>query len=464
AADAPPNIVILLADDLGYGELGCQQPKGSAYDIPTPNIDSIAGEGVRMLQGYVTAPNCSPSRAGLLSGRMGTRFGYEFNPIGARNELPAIGLPAGEKTLARRLHDRGYATGLVGKWHLGGTAAYHPNRRGFDYFFGFTHEGHYFLPPPYDGALTMLRRRALPPVTDINGNDHSHRVRLGNVIYTDHMGHDEPAYDANNPIVSGSQPIMTTEYLTDVFTDQAIQFIDSHHQQPFFLMLAYNAVHSPLQAKLEDLERFESSISDPHRRIFAGMLHSLDKSVGRVLKSLRDHDLERRTLVIFLSDNGGPTRELTSRNTPLRGEKSDMYEGGIRVPWLMRLPGVVPVGIEYPQAVSTLDILPTVMTLAGGEIPANADGVDLIPYLNGERSDRPHRKMFWRQGKRAALRLDDWKLVRGGNRRQPGTWELYNLASDPGETDNLAGQQEQQLLRMQTAFDEMNREMVPAAF
>ena len=209
-----PNLIILLADDLGYGELGCQGNK----EIPTPYIDSIAKNGVRFTQGYVTAPNCSPSRAGLITGKLGTRFGHEFNPTGAKNEKPDFGLPLSQKTLADFLQNAGYINGLIGKWHLGGTAPYHPFRRGFDEFFGFTHEGHYFVPEPWEGTTTWLRRSVLPG--GVKG-----RRTFGKVIYSTHMGYNEPDYDANNPIVRGSQPVQEKEYLTDAITRESTDFI-----------------------------------------------------------------------------------------------------------------------------------------------------------------------------------------------------------------------------------------------
>ncbi len=191
-----PNIVLLVADDLGYGELGCQ----GNPQIPTPHIDSIAQSGVRFTSGYVTASYCSASRAGLMTGRYQTRFGYEFNPIGAQNDDPHVGLPSSEVTLAEHLHRAGYATALIGKWHLGGTATYHPLRNGFDEFFGFLHEGHFYVPPPYRGVTTMLRRRTLPTGGEGRWID-------GATVLSTHMGQDEPAYDANNPIVRGGQPV-----------------------------------------------------------------------------------------------------------------------------------------------------------------------------------------------------------------------------------------------------------------
>jgi len=380
-----PNIVLLLADDLGYGELGCQ----GNPQIPTPHIDSLAEDGIRFTSGYVTAAYCSASRAGLMTGRYQTRFGYEFNPIGARNEDPAIGLPVSQMTLARHLHDAGYTTALIGKWHLGGTAAYHPLRRGFDEFFGFMHEGHFFVPPPYRDVTTMLRRKALP------GGGQGRWVG-DDLIYTTHMGHDEPPYDADNPIIRGGQPVEEAEYLTDAFTREAVDFIDRQKDKPFFLYLAYNAVHSPLQGAEAYMQRF-GHIEDIHRRIFAAMLSNLDDSVGAVLDKLRDAGLERRTLVFFISDNGGPTRELTSSNLPLRGGKGDMYEGGIRVPFLARWTGNLPAGKEYHHPVISLDVYATAAATAGAVVNNRSiDGVDLLPYLKGEKAYRPHEVLFLR--------------------------------------------------------------------
>ena len=449
AAADQPNVVILLADDLGYGETGMQ----GNVQVPTPNIDSIARRGVRMTQGYVMGPNCSPSRAGLMSGRVPTRFGYEFNPIGARNEEPGVGFPEAETTLAELLHDRGYTTGLIGKWHLGGSAAYHPFRHGFDEFFGFTHEGHSFVPRPWSGVTTMLRRKTLP------GNAQGRWGEGGRLIYSTHMGHDEPDYDANNPIVRASQPVAEEAYLTDAFTREAVDFIGRHRDKPFFLYLAYNAVHSPLQGKDADLAKF-GDIEDIHRRIFAAMLSNLDESVGEILAKLREDGLEERTLVVFLSDNGGPTKELTSANTPLRGEKSSMYEGGIRVPWVMQWPGMLPEGATFERPVWSVDLYATAAAISGGGVPEGSDGVDLLPFLKGEVNGRPHDEMFWRQGAKSALRKGDWKLVKP----DATSVELYDLARDEGESRDLAAERSQKVGELQAAWERWNAEMAEPLF
>lgn len=455
AADRQPNVVVLLADDLGYGELGCQ---GNS-EIPTPHIDSIAKHGVRFTSGYVAGPNCSPSRAGLLTGRTPTRFGYEFNPTGAKNEEPGFGLPPGEITIAEALHDIGYTTGVIGKWHQGGTAMYHPFRHGFDEFFGFTHEGHYFVPPPWEGVTTMLRRKTLP------GGVNGRWVGKNGLIYTDHMGYDEPDYDANNPIVRGGQPVHETAYLTDALTREAVDFIDRHDDKPFFLYLAYNAVHSPLQGADAYMRRF-AHVEDIHRRIFAAMLSNMDDSVGAVLAQLHESGLDENTLVFFLSDNGGPTRELTSSNLPLRGEKGQMYEGAIRVPFMFQWKGNLPTGEVYSLPVSSMDIFATALPAARADAPKQVEGVDLIPFLKGEKTGRPHKTLFWRQGGKTAIRHGDWKLLRMDKGPEPGRskWELYDLSKDVSEESNLATTYPQRLAEMISLWEAMNGEMSEPLF
>jgi arylsulfatase A-like enzyme len=444
-----PNIIVLLADDLGYGELSCQ---GNA-EIPTPHIDSIAANGVRFTNGYVTGPNCSPSRAGFLSGRIPTRFGYENNPIGHRNEDPTIGLPADEVTIAETLQDAGYVTGLIGKWHQGGTAAYHPFRHGFEEFFGFMHEGHYFVPPPWEGVTTMLRRKTIP-----GGGEGRWVGKKGLIYHT--WGNNEPDYDADNPIIRGGQPVVETEYLTDALTREAVDFIDRHDDKPFFLYLPYNAVHSPLQGADAYMHKF-SHIEDIQRRIFAAMLANMDDSVGAVLKQLRKSGLEENTLVFFLSDNGGPTRELTSSNAPLRGQKGMMYEGALRVPFMVQWKGAIPAGKVYDNPVSSLDIYATAAANAKAKAPKNIEGVNLIPFLTGENSGRPHETLFWRQGGKAGLRHGDLKLVRMGGRKDVGNakWELYDLSKDLSEETNLAQSNPEKLAELITLWEQMNGEM-----
>lgn len=441
-----PNVVVVIADDLGYGELGCY-----GGDLPTPALDALALEGVRFTAGYVTAPFCAASRAGLLTGRYQTRFGFEFNPIGPQNSDPAIGLPPNERTLADVLRDAGYVTGLVGKWHLGGTARYHPQRRGFDEFVGFLHEGHYYVPTPWAGHVTWLRRFALA-----DGSRGRWTSPDGRVIWSTHLGHNEPPYDADNPLVRGSQPFETNENLTTLLTREAEQFIERHRSQPFFLCLTYNAVHSPMQAPDGYVSKF-AHIGDIHRRLFAAMLAQLDDGVGRVVKKLHDCGLDERTLVVFLSDNGGPTRELTSSNRPLRGEKSSLLEGGIRVPFIMRWPKHLPAGRIEPRPVSSLDIFATAAR-AEGASPKHSDGVDLLPYLASPDVREIHGQLYWRVGSQGALRAGDWKIHRP--RESKAKWELYNIADDAAEEKDLAPSHSEKLDALVKAWEKLDAEMV----
>ncbi|NNJ26378.1 sulfatase-like hydrolase/transferase [Alienimonas chondri] len=456
AAGGQPNLVVPFADDLGYGELGCQ---GNS-EIPTPHIDSIARNGVRFTDGYVAGPNCSPSRAGLLTGRIPTRFGYEFNPIGAVNERPGAGLPAAEVPIAETLQDAGYTTGLVGKRHQGGTADYHPFRHGFDEFFGFLHEGRDFVPPPYEGVTTMLRRKTLP------GGLTGRWVGSKGLIYADHMGGNEPDYDADNPIVRGGQPVVETEYLTDALTREAVDFIDRHDDKPFFLYLAYNAVHSPLQGADAYMDRF-SHIEDVHRRIFAAMPANMDDSVGAVMAQLRESGLEEDTIVFFLRDNGGPTRELTSSNLPLRGSKGEMSEGALRVPVMMQWKGTIPAGQTYEKPVSAFDVYATAAANSEGVVaPEQVEGVDLVPFVTGKKTGAPHETFFWRQGGRSGLRHGDWKLVRMGGWKGPSKapWEHYDLSKDLSEKTNFAKSKPERLAELVELWERMNGEMAEPLF
>jgi arylsulfatase A-like enzyme len=385
-----PNILVILADDLGYGGLGVQ----GCRDIPTPNVDSLAQNGTRFTDGYVSCPLCSPTRAGLMTGRYQQRFGHEGNPGPQAAADSSFGLPRTEMILPERMRALGYRTGMVGKWHLGFKPELQPPQRGFDEFFGFL-----------AGASSYLPRAA--------------------------------ARGASNPILRGMEPVTEKEYLTDAFAREAVAFIDSHRRDPFFLYLAFNAVHAPLETIDKYRLRF-SSIKDDTRRTHAAMLAALDDAVGRVLVTLRERDLERETLIFFLSDNGGPTLQTTSSNAPLRGQKGQMWEGGIRVPFIVQWKGHLPAGRVCRHPVISLDILPTAVAAAGGTISPDwkLDGVDLLPVLGSDAAARPHETLYWRMFEKHAVRHGDWKLVVETGQRQPA---LFNLAEDIGERNDLAG-------------------------
>lgn len=401
-----PNIVILVADDLGYGELGAQ----GNTEIPTPNIDSIAAGGARFTNGYVSAPVCAPRRAGLLSGRYQQRFGFELNPGPGVNE-EIYGLPTSEKTIAERLKPHGYATGIFGKWHLGFKPELQPTRRGFDEFFGFLAGQHSYF-----------------------------EVGTG-----------------RNAMLRGTKPVTAINYTTEDFTSESIAFVERNRSKPFLLYVPFNAVHTPMQATQKYLARFEK-IENRRRRNFAAMLSAMDDSVGRILSKLRELKLEENTIIFFISDNGGPTAGNTAKNTPLRGFKAQVWEGGIRVPFMMQWKGKIPAGKVYEKPVIALDILPTIVAAATDkEISDKLDGVNLLPYLTGKKTAVLHEQLFWRFGEQKAIRTGDWKLVDDGD----GAWQLFNLAADIGETKNTATANPDKVKQLQKAFETWNAQLKP---
>ncbi len=417
AADAKPNVLVILADDLGWGELGCQ---GFTKEIPTPNIDSLATNGVRMTNGYVSGPYCSPTRAGFMTGRYQQRFGHEFNPGPAESAVKNFGLSLNEKTIANYLKDAQYSTCWIGKSHLGYKPEFHPLKRGFDRYFEFL------------------------------GGAHD---------YFDATG------DASNRILDGNEPVKEIDYTTEMFAKKANDFIQQNKSSPWFCYLAFNAVHAPLQAQEKVLQRF-SGISDSKRRTYAAMQTSMDDAVGSVLSKLRELNLEENTLIFFFSDNGGPTPSTTSGNGPLRGYKAQTWEGGIRVPFLIQWKGKLAGGKVDDRPVIQLDILPTALAAASIDINPEwkLDGVNLLPYLTGTKAGSPHEALYWRFGKQIAIRVGDWKLVKGvGSEGLAGieeavkattaNAELYNLKDDIGERTNLALKEPEKLKRLVTAWE-----------
>lgn len=423
--DRKPNIVVIVADDLGYADLGFQGGK----DIPTPNLDALQKRSVQCTSGYVSGPYCSPTRAALLTGRYQQRFGHEFNPGPPTEEGKPVGLDPTQTTIADRLKSAGYKTALVGKWHLGNAEKLRPNQRGFDEFFGFLGGAHdYFKPGAGPNAL--------------------HR---------------------NN------DPIPADGYLTDSFEKESVAFIDRNAKNPFFLYLAFNAVHAPLQAKPEDESKF-ASIADEKRRPYAGMLHRMDHAIGQVTAKLKAAGLENDTLVFFISDNGGPPNNGSS-NGPLHGFKATTWEGGVRVPFLVSWPGKLPEGKKYDHPVIQLDILPTALAAAGVETKAKYDGVDLLPFLSGKDAAPPHDSLFWRFGAQWAIRSGDWKLVKAAERRAnnrnefenpapatPDGARLFNLATDLGETKDLAAENPQKVAELSAKWKAWEKELVPPAW
>ncbi|QDT04381.1 Arylsulfatase precursor [Rubripirellula lacrimiformis] len=404
AADQP-NVLLILADDLGYQDLGFQ----GSPDIQSPHLDRMAGKSIRFTDAHVTASVCSPSRAGLLTGRYQQRFGHEAN-----SPPHPQGMDRSEATMADRMKSLGYRTAAIGKWHLGATDDQYPTRRGFDTFYGLREGGRGYL---YD------------------------QVR-----------YDKPGN--HRAIERDGKPVKFAGYLTDVLGQQAIDFIDLPSSDPFFVYLSFTAPHGPLQATEEDLQRFQH-IADKRRRTYAAMVWAMDRAIGKVMDHLQQIDQLDNTIVWFLSDNGGATNNASS-NVPLAGHKGIKFEGGIRVPFLMHWSGRFQAGRTEDRMVSSMDILPTSFAAAGGDPKVMSDGnrpvdgVNLLPFLSGRDDGVPHRKLYWHKLWFSAMRDGPWKLIYV----QDYGYALYNVADDVSETSNLAARMPE---RTEAMVADMNR-------
>ena len=444
-AERPPNIVFVFADDLGVGDLSVYGGKV----IDTPNIDQLAATGVRFTQGYMTHAVCSPSRAGLLTGRYQQRHGWEFNPAGRDVEN---GMSIDERTMADVLKADGYATGLIGKWHLGYQDAHHPLARGFDEYFGVLASALSYIDPAVPGVEYV----ATGPTTGASRHPRSARIA----------------------VFRGREIVEVEDYLTDVFTDEAVAFIDRHRDEPFFLFLSHTTPHTPLQATAKYLDRYRH-IDNKAKRIYSAMVSSLDDSVGAVVEKLRAIGQLDNTLIVFSSDNGcmGGNYRLTEgmcSNAPHAGYKRYHQEGGIRVPLIMTWPATLPAGTVYERPVISLDLLAT-FSAAAGQGTTTEDSVNLLPYLTGKIDSAPHEYLYWRAGPTVAIRDERWKLIRynkpsrskadlrddGRLQPPPEGWGtdspngqltlLFDLTRDPGETENLAAEHPAIVARLEQA-------------
>jgi len=402
-----PNIVMIVADDLGYADIGVQ---AVSKDVRTPNIDSIANHGVRFTSGYVSCPVCSPSRAGFLTGRYQERFGHEANPLAKFDKV--FGLPVDQITIAAELKRNGYVTGAFGKWHLGDAPRFRPQKRGFDEFYGFI------------------------------GGMHS---------YT-HSG------TGIGQIRRGDTPIDEKEYLTEAITREVTSFIQRHKSEPFFAYVPFNAVHVPQEAPQKYQDRF-ADIKDTKRKLMLAMLSAEDDGVGKILATLRDNHLDENTLVIFFSDNGGPTHEDGSRNTPFRGFKGQVWEGGIRVPFMMRWTGHIIPAQVIDKPVISLDIFPTALAAANiaPRKKLKLDGVNLLPWLTSRQSGSPHDILFWRFKPAWAVREGNYKLVFALGETKT---QLFDLATDLGEQTDLSAQKREVVQEMQRKFNSWNAQLM----
>ena len=386
-AKEKPNVIIIITDDSGYTDFSCYGNK----DWKTPNVDRIAKEGVKFTDGYVTESVCSPSRAGLMSGRYQQKFGHEMNMVGGYVGLTdesILGLPTSETLLPVHFKKQGYKTAAIGKWHLGETEKFHPNKRGFDFYYGMLG----------GGASYFEEKRG-----------------------------------KNEPIEKNGVPQTNIPYLTDLFGEEAIKWIDDNKKDPFFMYLSFNAVHGPLQAKQEDFDKLPH-IKDKKRRILGAMHVALDRQIGNLLDYLEKEKLDENTLIFFINDNGGPL-DIGAINGNLRGRKGTCMEGGIRVPYMMKWPGKIKPNTEYTRPVSALDIFATSLAVIGADTTGvKMDGVNLLPYLDGKKKEDPHKQLFWRRQFYAAIREGDWKLVRLRDRSPM----LFNLKEDVNERNDLS--------------------------
>ncbi len=424
-----PNIIVIMADDLGYADLGSYGCK----DIPTPHLDKLASEGIRFTSGYVTWPMCGPSRAGFLTGKYQSSFGYYQNvsaPFDKRQGLPKM------ETIASLLQKQGYVTGGVGKWHMGTADEQHPNALGFDDWFGFLGGGLMYFPldhPSYNGRFTPIKR----PL---------------NMKYMQHT----------LPVVHNREPVEWDQYLTRELTDAGIRFLEKNPKNPFFLFMSYNAPHLDLEAPEETIAKFPKEsmaivpgVTPEARSIYGAMVYEMDEGIGQLLAKLNELGLEDNTVVWFLSDNGGMRR--TSDNRPLRGTKGNPYEGGIRVPMFVKWPGKVPEGTVLHVPVTSLDIGATALAMAGGDPEAAGfHGKDIRAYLTRQSDEAPHDILYWHTAKtnipQGVIREGDFKLMvsRKG-------LELYNLKEDLSETTNLANTYPEMVESMKSRWMEWHR-------
>jgi arylsulfatase A-like enzyme len=436
--ERPPNIVVILADDLGWNDLSFAGGGLGGGQVKTPRIDSLAAEGVRFTNGYAANATCAPSRAAILTGRYPTRSGYEFTPAGVpfmrgiawfnRNEEPppiyheeledtyppreSQGLPPSEITLAELLRERGYHTLHFGKWHLGEDAPFRPEAQGFDESLGFYSGASMYLPE--DDAAVVNSKQDFDPIDQFLWANLPFMVRY-----------------------NGSGPFAPSGYMTDYLADEAARAIEANRNRPFFMYLAFNAPHTPLQALRSDYDALPG-VTNHTERVYGAMMLALDRAVGRVLDALAANGLAENTLVLFTSDNGGANYVgLPDLNKPYRGWKMTFFEGGVHMPFFAKWPRVLPRGATNAAPVAHFDVFATAAAAAGAPLPSDRviDGVDLVPFATGARAGVPHEALFWRSGHYRVVRAGDWKLQR--SERPPKVW-LFDLAHDPTEQHDLS--------------------------
>jgi arylsulfatase A-like enzyme len=435
----PPNVIVILADDLGWNDLTFNGGGVAGGAVPTPRIDSIGADGVTFMQAYAGNATCAPSRAAIMTGRYATRFGFEYTPapkafskvistFKSATGMPShyyserekdipdsiddLTVPTSEVMIGQMMKSKGYQTLALGKWHLGGTATTRPEARGFDEALVF-----------YDGASMFLPERHPNVVNSKQDFDPIDKFLWPNLRFGVRF--------------NASKQFEPDAYLTDYLGREAVKAIEANKSRPFFMYLAFNAPHTPLQALKSDYDAL-ADIKDHRLRVYGGMIRALDRNVGLVLDALKAHGLEENTLVIFTSDNGGANYVgLPDLNKPFRGWKATFFEGGIHVPFFMKWPAGLPRSVRYEQPVGHVDIFSTAAAAATAALPADRvmDGVDLAAFVADPAKGAPHKSLFWRDGDYKVLLAGDWKLQTSERPRK--VW-LHNLRDDPTEKRNLA--------------------------
>ncbi len=451
--ERPPNIVLIVADDLGFNDITFYGGGIAEGSVPTPSIDSIAQAGMHFPNGYAGNGTCAPSRAALLTGRYPTRVGFEFTPAApafmrlvagdafieenAENYPPEdeLGLPADELTLPELLKEKGYHSVALGKWHLGSSAGSLPNDQGFDEFLGFLSGAGLYLPEGGDNVINSKQ--------DFDNID---KFLWANLKYG-------VRYNKGDRFKPSS-------HVTDYLSREAVKVIEANRNHPFFMYLAYNAPHTPLQAEKADYDALDH-ITNHTERTYAAMLRGLDRGIGQVLDALDDNGLTDNTIVIFTSDNGGAGYVgLPDINKPYRGWKITFFEGGIHAPYFVRWPKSIPAGSQYDSAVAHIDIFSTALAAAGVELPSDRiiDGRDILSYALQEEQPPLKRPLFWRTGGYKVIQDDGWKLQL---QEQNGKTWLFNLNDDPTEQSNLSDSHPEKLAELRETLYSLDEQMVP---
>lgn len=453
----PPNVILILADDLGFNDITLNGGGVAGGAVPTPAINSIATDGVDLTRGYAGNATCAPSRAAIMTGRYATRFGYEFTPAhpifmkmisdlnksqhepvyhedNAKNypDVSSMGIPTDEVTIAQLLQKQGYHTLMFGKWHLGELPEMRPQAKGYDESLAFLMGAQMYDEP---GSANVVEAKQ-----DYDPIDKFLWAALPFAISKD-----------------GGPRFTPDKYMTDYLGDQAVEAIKANKNRPFFMYLAFNAPHTPLQAKKEDYNALPM-IKDHRLRVYAAMIRALDRNVGHVLATLKEQGLDDNTLVIFTSDNGGAHYVgLPGLNDPYRGWKATFFEGGIHVPYFMKWPGQLPAGVKYDNPVAHVDIFATAAAAAGATTPTDRvmDGVNLMPFMEGKAAGRPHQTLYFRSGDYKTLLDGDWKLQVAELPKK--NW-LYNLKDDPTERNNLADSDPARVEALRKVLDGINAE------